>query len=109
MKTAPISREQEALEDFIHDRIEKHDVNVLLDYATFVEQELESEPIRNLILGILETPPKQWSFAMAEVATHNRRLSKAMMDIGEHVERQRAAFMEMSAKAILAEAEGAKQ
>lgn len=101
-----ISREQASTEQHIHDRIEMHDANVLLDYATFVEQELGSEPIRNLLLGILLMPDRQWNFALAELGTHNRPLSAALKDLGELVERQRAAFTEHQAKALLAEAQG---
>lgn len=101
-----INPQQAAVEQHIHDRIEAHDVNVLLDYATFIEQDLDSEPIRNLLLGILLTHPQQWRFALAEVATHSRSLSAALKDLGELAERQRAAFMEFKAKAVLAETAG---
>lgn len=109
MTSKPISTEQAALEAFIHDRIEKHDVNVLLDYATYVEQELDSEPIRNLLLGILMTDSRVWGFLLAEAGTHNRAFAAALRDIGAFAEKKRAGFMEMSALAILAEAEGASK
>lgn len=106
MNARPISPQQAAAEQFVHDRIDMLDANVLLDYATFVEQELDSEPVRNLLLGILLTHDRQWRFALAEVATHNRSLAAALKDLGELVEKRRAAFMEFRAIAMINEAKG---
>lgn len=106
MNNRPISAEQAALEAHVLQRLEAHDVNVLLDYATFVEQELDSEPIRNLCLGILHVNPCQWGFICAEVGTHSRSLGAALHDLGALIEKHRAAFLTQSAKAILAETQG---
>lgn len=106
MNIRTISPEQESLELHIHKQIDERNVNVLLDYAAFAEDAIPHDLIRNLLFGILMTDERQRRFALAEVATHNRAMSSALKDIIEAMDRQRAAFTENAALALLAETKG---
>lgn len=100
-----ITKEQAALEESIHGQIEAKDANVLCDYAAFVEGEMEAELIRHVVLAILQMDDRVFPFAMAQLGIHSRSLKAALEDIASFTERQRAAFMECSAKSILKELE----
>lgn len=101
-----INKEQAAAEQHIHDLIEARDANVMLQYASYSETEVDHDTIRNLLLAILLTDDRIWRFVLAEVSTHSRGLSAALKDLATAMEKQRAAFMEFQALALLRAAEG---
>ena len=106
MKAKPITAEQAATEQHIHDLIEARDANVMLQYASFAEAEVDQETIRNLLLAILLTDERIWRFLLAEVSTHSRPMREALHDLAVAMDKQRATFMESAAQCLLREAQG---
>jgi hypothetical protein len=94
----PVSLQQAAAEQSIHDLLEAENPDTLADFAEFAAGEIDDKHVAALLLAILLADSEAWAFVLTHLHAMNPELAGAIARLENEQERQRAKFIEWEAR-----------